>query len=188
MRGLILLQGSRICAKVERPRQRRSKEIQQDSGKKDMMGLAISWENRVCPLSLHPGSICVVNCVASLDNNGGPFHATRIGELAVSAPTPAYPPLPSVPPRACHVLRSPLLTALPFPARQPYAYGALEPHIDEATMKVHHTGHHQAYTDKLNQGIEALKATNPELAALPLAQLLQRLPEVSAWGCAHPCV
>ena len=39
----------------------------------------------------------------------------------------------------------------------PYAYNALEPHIDEATMKVHHQGHHQAYTDKLNGGLETLK-------------------------------
>ncbi len=30
----------------------------------------------------------------------------------------------------------------------PYDYAALEPHIDEATMKVHHDKHHQAYVDK----------------------------------------
>ena len=44
-------------------------------------------------------------------------------------------------------------------------------------MKVHHTGHHQAYTDNLNKALVALKAEAPELAALPLAELLQRLPE-----------
>ena len=32
----------------------------------------------------------------------------------------------------------------------PYDYGALEPHIDEATMRVHHDKHHQAYVDKAN--------------------------------------
>jgi Fe-Mn family superoxide dismutase len=32
----------------------------------------------------------------------------------------------------------------------PYAYDALEPHIDEATMRVHHDKHHQAYVDKAN--------------------------------------
>jgi superoxide dismutase, Fe-Mn family len=32
----------------------------------------------------------------------------------------------------------------------PYGYDALEPHIDEATMRVHHDKHHQAYVDKAN--------------------------------------
>ena len=36
----------------------------------------------------------------------------------------------------------------------PYAYDALEPHIDEATMKVHHDKHHQAYVDKANGALE----------------------------------
>ena len=36
----------------------------------------------------------------------------------------------------------------------PYAYDALEPYIDEATMTIHHTKHHQAYVDKLNVVVE----------------------------------
>ena len=36
----------------------------------------------------------------------------------------------------------------------PYGYDALEPHIDEATMKVHHDKHHQAYVDKANAALE----------------------------------
>ena len=36
----------------------------------------------------------------------------------------------------------------------PYAYDALEPHIDEATMRVHHDKHHQAYVDKVNTALE----------------------------------
>ncbi len=36
----------------------------------------------------------------------------------------------------------------------PYAYDALEPHIDEATMKLHHDKHHQAYVDKANAALE----------------------------------
>src|SRR3954449_10433490 len=35
----------------------------------------------------------------------------------------------------------------------PYDYGALEPHIDEATMRVHHDKHHQAYVDKANDAL-----------------------------------
>ncbi|MFK7850438.1 MAG: superoxide dismutase [Akkermansiaceae bacterium] len=34
-----------------------------------------------------------------------------------------------------------------------YAFDALEPHIDAATMEIHHDRHHQAYTDKLNGAI-----------------------------------
>ena len=36
----------------------------------------------------------------------------------------------------------------------PYGYDALEPTIDEQTMRVHHDKHHQGYTDKLNKAIE----------------------------------
>lgn len=40
-----------------------------------------------------------------------------------------------------------------------YAYDALEPHIDARTMEIHHTKHHQGYTDKLN---DAIKGTDLE--------------------------
>ena len=36
----------------------------------------------------------------------------------------------------------------------PYDYDALEPHVDEATMRVHHDKHHQAYVDKANAALE----------------------------------
>ncbi|MGX6446953.1 superoxide dismutase [Patulibacter sp. S7RM1-6] len=36
----------------------------------------------------------------------------------------------------------------------PYAYDALEPHIDEQTMQLHHDKHHQAYVDKANAALE----------------------------------
>jgi Fe-Mn family superoxide dismutase len=36
----------------------------------------------------------------------------------------------------------------------PYDYAALEPHIDEQTMRLHHDKHHQAYVDKANAALE----------------------------------
>ena len=36
----------------------------------------------------------------------------------------------------------------------PYEYNALEPHIDEQTMRLHHDKHHAAYVQKLNTALE----------------------------------
>jgi Fe-Mn family superoxide dismutase len=52
----------------------------------------------------------------------------------------------------------------------PYAYDALEPHIDEATMQVHHDKHHQAYVDKANAALEGT-----EWADKPVEEVLQNL-------------
>jgi superoxide dismutase, Fe-Mn family len=45
----------------------------------------------------------------------------------------------------------------------PYDYAALEPHIDEATMRVHHDKHHQAYVDKANAALEGTEWADREV-------------------------
>ena len=52
----------------------------------------------------------------------------------------------------------------------PYDYAALEPHIDEQTMRVHHDKHHQAYVDKANAALEGT-----EWADRPVEQVLANL-------------
>src|SRR5437763_3726084 len=52
----------------------------------------------------------------------------------------------------------------------PYDYDALEPHIDEATMRVHHDKHHQAYVDKANAALEGT-----DWADRPVEEVLKNL-------------
>jgi Fe-Mn family superoxide dismutase len=56
----------------------------------------------------------------------------------------------------------------------PYDYAALEPHIDEQTMRIHHDKHHAAYVTNLNNAL----ANAPELANLPVEQLIRQLDKV----------
>ncbi|MDE1847312.1 MAG: superoxide dismutase, partial [Candidatus Micrarchaeota archaeon] len=56
----------------------------------------------------------------------------------------------------------------------PYDYTALEPHIDEATMKLHHDKHHQAYVTNLNGAIEK----HPELGAKSAEELVANLASI----------
>ncbi|QLF94471.1 superoxide dismutase [Pseudomonas sp. ABC1] len=55
----------------------------------------------------------------------------------------------------------------------PYAYDALEPHIDAQTMEIHYTKHHQTYVNGLNAALEG-----NALADLPVEELLSRVAEV----------
>jgi len=55
-----------------------------------------------------------------------------------------------------------------------YAYNALEPHIDEQTMQIHHTKHHQTYVTKLNGALEG----HPELAGKSVDELIADLDSV----------
>jgi Fe-Mn family superoxide dismutase len=57
----------------------------------------------------------------------------------------------------------------------PYDYGALEPHIDEETMRLHHDKHHQAYVDKANAALEGTEHTHG--SAEHILTILDELPE-----------
>lgn len=50
----------------------------------------------------------------------------------------------------------------------PYSYDALEPHIDEQTMHIHHDKHHQTYVDKLNAAV----AGDPSLSGKSIEDIL----------------
>lgn len=55
----------------------------------------------------------------------------------------------------------------------PYAYDALEPHVDAQTMEIHHTKHHQTYINNINAAIEGTEYEN-----LPIEELVSKLDEL----------
>jgi Fe-Mn family superoxide dismutase len=58
----------------------------------------------------------------------------------------------------------------------PYPYEALEPHIDEQTMRIHHDKHHQAYIDKVNAALEGTEWENRPIEQV-LGASLDLLPD-----------
>ena len=56
----------------------------------------------------------------------------------------------------------------------PYAYDALEPHIDARTMEIHHSKHHAAYTSNLNGALDSA----PDLAGRSVEEILMDLNKV----------
>jgi len=52
----------------------------------------------------------------------------------------------------------------------PYAYDALEPHIDKLTMEIHHNKHHQAYVTNLNKALEGHSDAN-----LPIEEIVKHI-------------
>ena len=57
----------------------------------------------------------------------------------------------------------------------PYAYDALEPHLDAQTMEIHHSKHHQKYTDGMNGALEKL---SPELQEKDIEEILSNINQV----------
>jgi Fe-Mn family superoxide dismutase len=57
----------------------------------------------------------------------------------------------------------------------PYDYNALEPHIDEQTMRLHHDKHHQAYVDKANAALEGTDWAGESVEQI--LSIIETLPE-----------
>lgn len=57
----------------------------------------------------------------------------------------------------------------------PYAFDALEPHIDARTMEIHHGKHHNGYTNKLNAALEGT-----DMADKPIEEILANLDKLPA--------
>mgnify|MGYP005849655809 CR=1 FL=1 len=57
----------------------------------------------------------------------------------------------------------------------PYAYNALEPHIDARTMEIHHTKHHNAYITNVNAALEGHELANEPIEKL--VTMLDKVPE-----------
>ncbi|MCG7533746.1 superoxide dismutase [Pseudoalteromonas sp. OOF1S-7] len=57
----------------------------------------------------------------------------------------------------------------------PYAYDALEPHIDSKTMEIHHTLHHQTYVNKANAALEGSEFANQ--SSIELLTNIHNLPD-----------
>jgi Fe-Mn family superoxide dismutase len=60
----------------------------------------------------------------------------------------------------------------------PYAYNALDPYMDELTVKIHHDKHHQTYVDKLNAALEPYAG----LQKLKIEELLKDLNKIPEAG------
>ena len=57
----------------------------------------------------------------------------------------------------------------------PYAFDALEPHIDAKTMEIHHDKHHKAYVDNANKALEGTKWA--DMDAVEVIKHLSDLPD-----------
>jgi Fe-Mn family superoxide dismutase len=66
----------------------------------------------------------------------------------------------------------------------PYAYDALEPHIDAQTMQIHHDKHHQAYVDNLNKALAGTGDEDKSLEEL-MANISSYAPAVRNNGGGH---
>jgi len=107
-----------------------------------------------------------MNRRTAIKHLGGVASALLLTEAMISQALPAGQPAAATPP-------APPTGPFTLPPL-PYAYDALEPYFDAATMHLHHDKHHQTYVNNLN----AIVAAHPELADKSADELVANL---SAW-------
>ena len=93
------------------------------------------------------------------------------GALAVSAALPSAFAQTTTP---APTTAAPAAFSLPA---LPYAYDALEPHIDAQTMQIHHDKHHAAYVTNLNKAVASINFPTKGIAIESLIQTLEAVPE-----------
>ena len=93
--------------------------------------------------------------------------STAVGRIPTFAQTPT-PPAATATPAPTGPFKLPPL---------PYAYDALEPHIDTLTMHLHHDKHHAAYVNKLNEALAKEPTFNPGTSVDDLVKNLTTVPE-----------
>src|SRR5689334_24957524 len=97
-------------------------------------------------------------------------HALKTTAVVTAAAATLPGAIAQTPPAAT----PPALFSLPA---LPYAFDALEPHIDARTMEIHHDRHHKAYVDNLNKAIASMPGVGGNLAIDSLLQNLGPLPD-----------
>jgi superoxide dismutase, Fe-Mn family len=93
--------------------------------------------------------------------------STAVGRIPTLAQTPTPPPATAAPTPTGPFKLPPL----------PYAYDALEPHIDTLTMHLHHDKHHAAYVTKLNEALAKEPTFDPGTDIYALVKNLNTVPE-----------
>ncbi len=108
-----------------------------------------------------------------MSSESQPANQIRVGRrqfIATTSAVAAAASIASLPANQAFAQTSTGFTLPPLP----YAYDALEPVIDTQTMTIHHTKHHQAYINKLNEAV----ASQSSLAGKSVEDLLRNLDKV----------
>ena len=99
--------------------------------------------------------------------SGAVLIAQSLPRVIASAAADTAPVAPAAPAPAASTTPTGPFSLPPLP----YAFDALEPHLDAQTMQIHHDKHHAAYVANLNKAV----AGKPELAKMSVEQLLTSL-------------